>query len=228
VRRFDPPPQPWLSGHRGVDLAAAPRRALVVTLQLVIVVVVAVLVIVATQPFVPALRSAVVAAVVLGGLLIVLGIAFWRTATDLHGHARAGAEIIVAALAQQMAAEPDGDGRESPASGERFERIRTVLPGMGDPVPLRVTPGSPVAGRSLADVNLRGITGATVLAILREREQVLMPSGPQVIREGDLLAAVGSHDAVESARALVTATGGDPGLIRTGEQTVRVMDASDL
>lgn len=24
VRRFDPPPQPWLAGHRGVDLAAAP------------------------------------------------------------------------------------------------------------------------------------------------------------------------------------------------------------
>lgn len=24
ARRFDPPPQPWLSGHRGVDLAAAP------------------------------------------------------------------------------------------------------------------------------------------------------------------------------------------------------------
>ncbi|WP_442934334.1 murein hydrolase activator EnvC family protein [Micromonospora sp. CPCC 205539] len=24
VRRFDPPPQPWLAGHRGVDLAAPP------------------------------------------------------------------------------------------------------------------------------------------------------------------------------------------------------------
>jgi murein DD-endopeptidase MepM/ murein hydrolase activator NlpD len=24
VRRFDPPPQPWLQGHRGVDLAAEP------------------------------------------------------------------------------------------------------------------------------------------------------------------------------------------------------------
>ena len=24
VRRFDPPPQPWLSGHRGVDLGAEP------------------------------------------------------------------------------------------------------------------------------------------------------------------------------------------------------------
>jgi CPA2 family monovalent cation:H+ antiporter-2 len=189
---------------RGVDLAAAPRRALVVTLQLVIVVVVAVLVIVATQPFVPAMRSAVVTAVVLGGLLVVLGIAFWRTATDLHGHARAGAEIIVAALAQQLAAEPDG--QEASSSNERIARVRAVLPGMGDPVPLRVTPGSPVAGRSLADVNLRGITGATVLAILRDREQVLMPSGPQVLREGDLLAVVGSHDAVESARTLIAPT----------------------
>src|SRR5688500_11978557 len=24
VRRFDPPPRPWLPGHRGTDLAAAP------------------------------------------------------------------------------------------------------------------------------------------------------------------------------------------------------------
>jgi murein DD-endopeptidase MepM/ murein hydrolase activator NlpD len=27
VRPFDPPPQPWLAGHRGVDLAAAPGTA---------------------------------------------------------------------------------------------------------------------------------------------------------------------------------------------------------
>lgn len=27
VRRFDPPPQPWLAGHRGVDLAAGPATS---------------------------------------------------------------------------------------------------------------------------------------------------------------------------------------------------------
>jgi len=27
VRRFDPPPAPWLAGHRGVDLGAAPGGA---------------------------------------------------------------------------------------------------------------------------------------------------------------------------------------------------------
>jgi CPA2 family monovalent cation:H+ antiporter-2 len=189
----------------GVDLAAAPRRALVVTLQLVVVAVVAVVVIVATQPFVPALRSALVLGVVFGTVLLVLGIAFWRTATDLHGHARAGAEIIVAALAQQMAAEPDGGEVSGFTRG--IQRVREVLPGMGDPVPLRIAAGSPVAGRSLADVNLRSITGATVLAILRERgEQVLMPSGTQVLRDGDLLAVIGTHDAVESARSLVAPT----------------------
>jgi CPA2 family monovalent cation:H+ antiporter-2 len=191
--------------EKGVDLAAAPRRALVVTLQLVIVLVVALLVAAVTHPFLPPIRSAVVAAVVLGALAIVLGLAFWRTATDLHGHARAGAEIIVAALAKQMATEPGGAA--APSYLERIERVRDVLPGMGDPVPIRVAPGSPVAGRSLADIDLRGITGATVLAILREEEQVLMPSGPQVLREGDLLAVVGSHDAVESARTLVTPGG---------------------
>jgi murein DD-endopeptidase MepM/ murein hydrolase activator NlpD len=26
VRRFDPPPQPWLAGHRGVDLAGSPSE----------------------------------------------------------------------------------------------------------------------------------------------------------------------------------------------------------
>ncbi len=29
VRPFDPPPQPWLAGHRGVDLAGSPGAAVV-------------------------------------------------------------------------------------------------------------------------------------------------------------------------------------------------------
>jgi CPA2 family monovalent cation:H+ antiporter-2 len=188
----------------GVDLAAAPRRALVVTLQLAIVLVAALVVVVATEPFLPSFRSAVVTGVVLGVLLIVLGVAFWRTAADLHGHARAGAEIIVAALAQQMATDPAG---EAEGSADGIQRVHKLLPGLGDPVPLRITRGSPVAGRALAEINLRGITGATVLAILRHGEQVLMPAGGEVLHDGDLLAVIGSRDAVESARALVAPAG---------------------
>lgn len=186
--------------EKGLDLAAAPRRAFVITLQLAIVLITTLAIVALTQPFFPPLRSALVTAVLLVTLLAVLGIAFWRTAADLHGHARAGAEIVVAALAQQMAKAPPG---HEGSSTDAMERVRRMLPGMGDPVPLHVMPGSEVDGRSLADVDLRGVTGATVLAILRDGGQVLMPSGPEVLRAGDLLAVVGSHEAVDNAEQLL-------------------------
>ena len=55
-----------------------------------------------------------------------------------------------------------------------MDRVRAALPGLGDPVSLRVPETSPAANRTLAELNLRGHTGATVLAILREGEQVLV------------------------------------------------------
>ncbi|HJR62585.1 MAG TPA: cation:proton antiporter [Gemmatimonadaceae bacterium] len=192
--------------EEGLDLGAAPRRALVVTFQLVIVSVMAIGVLVLTQPFLPTLRSGLVTGVivaVVGALLLGLTIAFWRSATNLHGHARAGAEIIVSALAQQMST--PGAGSRRPRPGHTMERAREMLPGLGEPVPLRIPRGSPVAGRTLAEIDLRAITGATVLAILRDQQHLLMPSGSQTVSEGDVLAVVGTHDAVEGARSLLAA-----------------------
>jgi CPA2 family monovalent cation:H+ antiporter-2 len=189
---------------KGVDFAAAPRRALVVTLQLSVVIVAVVFVIAVTKPFFPRIGSTLVVAIALGVLLIVLGITFWRTAADLYGHARAGAEVIVAVLAQQMAAErkSTSGGRKTPS----LDTVGKILPGLGDPVSLRIEPGSALEGRTLAGANLRGLTGATVLAIVRGEQQVLMPSGHEILREGDVLAVVGSHEAVENARSLIAST----------------------
>jgi CPA2 family monovalent cation:H+ antiporter-2 len=186
--------------EKGVDFAAAPRRALVVTLQLTVVIVAVVFLIAVTKPFYPRIGSTVVIGAGLAILLLVLGITFWRTAADLYGHARAGAEVIVAVLAQQMATEPiDGMGRRPPS----LDTVGKILPGLGDPVSLRIEPGSPLDGQTLAGANLRGLTGATVLAIVRGDQQLLMPSGQETLREGDVLAVVGSHEAVETARALI-------------------------
>jgi monovalent cation:H+ antiporter-2, CPA2 family len=186
--------------EKGVDFAAAPRRALVVTLQLAVVIVAVVFVIAVTKPFFPRIGSTLVVGVGVGVLLLVLGITFWRTAADLYGHARAGAEVIVAVLAQQMAAE------QKSGSGERtapsLDAIGKILPGLGDPVSLRIESGSALEGQTLAGANLRGLTGATVLAIVRGDQQVLMPSGQETLHEGDVLAVVGSHEAVENARSL--------------------------
>ncbi|HEY3358364.1 MAG TPA: cation:proton antiporter [Polyangia bacterium] len=80
-----------------VDLAAAPRRALVVALQLTIVLLVGAPLVALTQPFLPAAA----AAAVLAGLLLVLAAGFWRSATNLEGHVRAGAQVVAEALAAQ-------------------------------------------------------------------------------------------------------------------------------
>ncbi|HEX6938590.1 MAG TPA: cation:proton antiporter [Longimicrobiales bacterium] len=179
-----------------LDLAAAPRRALIVTLQLAILMLVGAPLVAITQPFLPPFRGALVLALVLA----ILAIAFWRTATELHGHARAGAEVIVSALAQQMAREEDIRDRRA------LHHVHELLPGLGEPVPARIGPGSPAVGRTLAELNLRGLTGATVLAILRDDQQVLLPRGKDEIRAGDVLALAGSADAIASAKRLLRAS----------------------
>jgi monovalent cation:H+ antiporter-2, CPA2 family len=177
----------------GVDLAAAPRRALVVTLQLALVAATGIVILAVTQPFIPVLRLLPILLV----LLVALGIAFWRSATDLEGHARAGAEVIAATLSKQMAGASGND--------HDLDRVHSVLPGLGEPVSILVPEGSPAAGRTLADLNLRGVTGATVMAILHDDVRTPVPAGTSVVYAGDVLAVAGTHESIDATRALVAA-----------------------
>jgi CPA2 family monovalent cation:H+ antiporter-2 len=173
-----------------LDLAASPRRALVVTLQFGVLAVVGAPLLVITQPFVPMLGSASVLAVI----AVAFGVAFWRRATDLYGHTRAGAEVIVMALAQH-----DMDQTRE-MEVQTIERLHAVLPGLGEPVPVRLDDTSRAVGRTLASLDLRGRTGATVLAIRREGGNSLVPTGHEVLRTGDVLALAGSGESIEAAR----------------------------
>jgi len=174
-----------------VDPADAPRRALVILVQIAVVIAVGIPVVAITQPFLPAHQGAVVLLL----LTIVLLIALWRNAANLQGHARAGAQIIASALAHQMASA--GDTQEE----TQLEDVNAVLPGLGEPVAIRVVPESIAVGRSLAELNLRGATGATVLAIRRGDQQIPTPLGREVIHANDVLAVAGAHDSIAIARA---------------------------
>ncbi|MEO8910825.1 MAG: TrkA C-terminal domain-containing protein [Gemmatimonadaceae bacterium] len=80
--------------------------------------------------------------------------------------------------------------------------MNAILPGLGEPVAIRVVPQSIAVGRSLGQLNLRGATGATVLAIRRGTQQIPTPLGREVIRAGDLVAVAGAHDALAVAREI--------------------------
>jgi CPA2 family monovalent cation:H+ antiporter-2 len=176
-----------------VDPADAPRRALVILIQVAVVLAVGIPVVAITEPFLPPYQGAFVLAV----LMLLLLVALWRNASNLQGHARAGAQIIASALANQMAS-VDGASDETTL----LEDVNAILPGLGEPVAIRVIPQSIAVGKSLAQLNLRGATGATVLAIRRGAEQIPTPLGREVIRANDVVAVAGAHDALAVARAI--------------------------
>jgi CPA2 family monovalent cation:H+ antiporter-2 len=184
-----------LRPERKVDLGAAPRRVLHITLQSIIVLLVSTPIIAITQPF---LRGASGALVVLT-LLVGLGIAFWRSARNLQGHVRAGAQVIVEALAAQS--HTKSASSEPPA----LDQVHGMLPGLGTLSPVRLEATSAALGKTLAQLNLRGLTGATVLALQRGDEGVLIPTAQEILKYGDVLALAGTQEAVEAAKRLLQA-----------------------
>ena len=187
-----------MAGRRKADFADAPRRALVTMLQLGTLLIVGVPIVAITQPFVPRFPGFTLLAI----LTVVMGFAFWKSALNLQEHAQAGAEVIVAALTPQISSEDDEENLF-----KTMEHVAVMLPGLGEPVPVKIDAMSPAVDRTLAELNIRGKTGATILAITRKGEsgaKVLVPSGKEVLRAGDVLALAGSQDSVSAAIELLT------------------------
>ncbi len=176
-----------------VDFAAAPRRALVVTLQLACVLLVGAPMVAITQPFLPGLQGALVLLL----LVIALAVGFWRSATNLEGHVRAGAQAIMEVLSAQS--------KTKTLESEWLLKLHAMLPGIGEPEAFRLKAASHSVGKSLAQLDLRGVTGASVLAIQRGEEAVLMPTAQEVLRADDVLALAGTSEAIDAAKSVLSA-----------------------
>jgi monovalent cation:H+ antiporter-2, CPA2 family len=193
ARRAFPEPQ---KGR--LDMAAAPRRAMVVTIQLATVLVIGAPLLAMTQPFVPT----PVALVLLATLLVTVGVVMWRTTTDLQGHVRAAAEAIVDAIRRQArtgGVHAGATGHPAPVA-----RAHQLLPGLGEPQPLELLARHAAVGRTLSSLGLRGQTGATIIAIARGDDVVLVPDGHATLQVGDVVAVAGTRPAIEAALLLLT------------------------
>ena len=110
------------------------------------------------------------------------------------------AQVIAEALVQET------QNVQAQAANTRSEDIDRVLAGLGSPLPVRLGAGSTAVGRTLAEIDLRGVTGATVLAIRRGDAVVPVPSGHERLAAGDVLAVAGKHESIEAARELLERT----------------------
>jgi CPA2 family monovalent cation:H+ antiporter-2 len=189
---------PTAVGRADFDLAS--RRALVLTLQLGVTLLAGLVVLALTQGVLPSWAGPVV----IGALFVGFGVAIWRSATDLQDHVRAGAQAIVELLARH--ARLDG----ATGGARPMAEVSALFASLGEPVAVELGATSSSVGKSLADLDLRGRTGATVLAIAGQGAPVTVPAGDQRLAAGDVLALAGTHEAIEAAKDLLLNTGCAP------------------
>ncbi|MEZ4360706.1 MAG: cation:proton antiporter [Kofleriaceae bacterium] len=173
-----------------LDLGAAPRLALRWTLSLGLALLVGVPIAAVTQPFVPG------GPLVIAAIASVIALAAWRAARDLDGHVRAGSALIVEVLARQTGAAE----AEDPEPSETLQLAAGMLPGITELTPVTLADGHRAVGMTLAGLDLRARTGATVLALRRDGTATAQPSPHEPLRVGDVLALTGSGDAIAKAR----------------------------
>ena len=132
-------------------------------------------------------------ATLLALVLALIGLHLWRSTRAIEDEFRSGAEQIADALKSHAGAE-DVTTLVDP----------TLIPGLDTVHGVSLSPSSHAVDKTLAEVNLRCQTGATVVAIHRGESDVLLPTGHEKLLAGDVLAITGTQEAVKKAqRALV-------------------------
>jgi CPA2 family monovalent cation:H+ antiporter-2 len=67
-----------------------------------------------------------------------------------------------------------------------------------------VTDGSPAAGRSLAEIELRERSGITVIAVVRDGLSTHNPPADFMLAAGDVLVLLGSHQQLDTATRIIS------------------------
>ena len=73
----------------------------------------------------------------------------------------------------------------------------------------RLPAGNPLNGQTLADANLRSRTGASVVAILRDRQLMPNPKSMTIFQPGDRIGLIGDKEEIEAVEKLLSESEGD-------------------
>jgi CPA2 family monovalent cation:H+ antiporter-2 len=165
-------------------IGASAVNAVIELLQITILLVAAVPLLAIVQPFMAPVEGIGIIVITVALMIIVVT----RSARQMQGQVRDAARLIATALR----------GTRAGAEGESYE-----VPGIGMITPVSVRPDSGGVGRSLAELDLHTSSGAVVLAIGRGDAEVVVPTGEEILRPGDILELAGSSAAVAAARQLL-------------------------
>lgn len=92
---------------------------------------------------------------------------------------------------------------------------------------VRVVEGSTLVGRTLADLDFRASTGASVVAIQREGDTVSAPGADTAIRADDTLVVIGPREACDRVERLAAGADADDEVTVSDEPGTAGGEASD-
>jgi CPA2 family monovalent cation:H+ antiporter-2 len=90
--------------------------------------------------------------------------------------------------------------------GKQLSELSQYLAGTAADIYLLLE-GSPAAGKSLQEIELRARTGVTVIAVVREGKSTHNPGGDFVLAAGDALVLLGSHEGLDKATQILNVRG---------------------
>jgi len=176
------------------DVASTSRRTVTLALRLGARLGVGFFVLTLARPFVPLGMGVAILAVAVAPSLLRL----WRSGDPLDAHVRSATMVLLEALRSE----------EFDTHDPQVDALRHTL---GDAVYLRLNPGSPAIGRSLAELDVRAKTGVSVLAIVGNDGDARTMLPGTTLQAEDVLAVAGSKDAVEQACEALGANRHEPG-----------------
>ncbi len=94
----------------------------------------------------------------------------------------------------------------APRIAERFADLTREIPGLVA-AQVALEPGSPFSGRPLGDTRLRTQTGASIVALVRDKSVVAAPRPSDELHAGDVLVLMGTEEGIAAARRLLHQAG---------------------
>ncbi|MBK6809373.1 MAG: cation:proton antiporter [Sandaracinaceae bacterium] len=143
-----------------------------------------------------------------GGTYVLLGVmtlfvgglfVLWRRAGAVETELQSSAARIAGLLASSPA-----DTTQSPATSSVDTLAdSSLLPGLDVVRRVRLAQGAFALGQTLTALNLRALTGASVVAIHRAGGDVVLPTGRERLEEGDTLALAGPPGSLDDGQHLL-------------------------
>ena len=124
-------------------------------------------------------------------IIAAAGAALWRRANRLYATMQAGLRDTL----KRSAAQPETGATIVSYLMEEGEGVRVTT--------FALSARSQGLGRSLAEMNIRGITGASILQVNRQGTVLVAPSAALRFEAGDEVLVVGSEEQVAAARGLI-------------------------